>query len=120
MSRTKGTPRTGGRAKGTPNKATKEVREWIYELLAGQRSHFEECLKQLTPEDFVRSYMGLMVYVAPKMQAVSVKATLEEDYRRLMQLIDTAPEEFVDRIAAKIKSFNELNNGEPGIIESMG
>ena len=78
MSRTKGTPKTGGRAKGTPNKATKEVREWIYELLAGQRSHFEKCLKQL------------------------------------------APEEFVDKIAAKIKGFNELNNGEPGIIEGMG
>lgn len=64
--------------------------------------------------------MGLIVYVAPKMQAVSAKATLEEDYRRLMQLIDTAPEEFVDKIAEKIKGFNELNNGEPVIIEGMG
>ena len=112
MGRAKGTPKTGGRVKGTPNKATKEVREWIYELLSSERTHFEKCLKKLEPEDFVKAYMSLMVYVAPKMQAVSVKATLEEEYRRLMELIDTAPEEFVDRIAAKIKELNMASNGE--------
>lgn len=32
--RPKGTPKTGGRQKGTPNKATTEIREWAQKFLA--------------------------------------------------------------------------------------
>ena len=47
MARPKGTPKTGGRAKGTPNKTTKEVKEWLNVLLDGGRGRFEQALLDL-------------------------------------------------------------------------
>lgn len=37
MSRPKGTPKTGGRKAGTPNKVTQDAREWLTQLVEGNR-----------------------------------------------------------------------------------
>lgn len=102
MSRTKGTPKTGGRKAGTPNKASKEVKEWINELLTNGRDKFEQALLQVSPDEYLRHYMGLLSYVTPKMQAVSVDAVLDAEYKNLERLIDSAPDEIVDEIAKRV------------------
>ena len=51
MSRPKGTPKTGGRVKGTPNKVTGTLKSWITDLINCNRSQMEKDLKDLDPKD---------------------------------------------------------------------
>lgn len=71
MGRTKGTPKTGGRAAGTPNKVTADLREWISCIIDDGREQFIKDLKTLDPMDRVRIYTGLLNYVLPKQAPVS-------------------------------------------------
>jgi len=105
MGRAKGTPKTGGRKAGTPNKTTKEVKEWVSGLLTDGRARFEQALLQLSPEEYIKTYMGLMPYITPKMQAISLDASLEAEYKNLERLLDNAPNEFVDEIAKRVREL---------------
>ncbi len=72
MARTKndGRGRLGGRAKGTPNKATKNIREWVAGVLDEGRDKFVEHLNGLDPQEYVRVFLRLLNYVAPKQAPV--------------------------------------------------
>ena len=50
MARPKGTPKTGGRVKGTPNKVTYSLKEWITSLIDKQRTQIEQDLQELEPK----------------------------------------------------------------------
>ncbi len=78
MSRIKGTPKTGGRNKGTPNKVTGSLRNWIANVLNNNRSQIESDLQQLEPKDRLQMLERLMQYVVPKQQAVSASIDLEK------------------------------------------
>lgn len=79
MSRNKndGKGRLGGRAKGTPNKITTDLKEWITEILKSGKELFAEHLNSLEPREYVKVYVGLLNYVVPKQQSVSVDAEAE-------------------------------------------
>lgn len=111
--RNDGRGRLGGRKAGTPNKTTKEVKEWISALLGDNRARFEQSLTNVAPEDFIKTYMGLLNYVTPKMQAVSLDATLEAEYKDMEKLLDVAPDEAIDKIAKKVIELQKrATNGE--------
>ncbi|NLK15096.1 MAG: hypothetical protein GX311_01715 [Bacteroidales bacterium] len=59
-----------GRPKGTPNKVTKEMREWIKEIINEQRPQLKKDLKQLDPVERWRIVEKLLQYVLPKMQSI--------------------------------------------------
>lgn len=109
-----GRGRMGGRKVGTPNKTTKEVKEWVSGLLTDGRPRFEQALLQeVSPEEYIKAYMGLLPYVTPKMQAISLDATLEAEYKNLERLLDNAPNEFVDEIARRVMELQKkANNGK--------
>jgi len=92
--KTKGQPKTGGRAKGTPNKTTSTVREWLAGLLDKNRQQIEKDLKILDPKDRLLVLEKFMQYTTPKMQAVTVDAevtstqTLLHNGRRLEDMSD--------------------------------
>ncbi|MBQ3945357.1 MAG: hypothetical protein II670_07100 [Alphaproteobacteria bacterium] len=65
-----GRGRIGGRAKGTPNKISKDLRLWIYNLVNGNRTQIKKDLKSLSPKDRLAILEKLMQYVVPKQQAV--------------------------------------------------
>lgn len=75
MSRPKndGRGRIGGRAKGTPNKVTKERRELIAEFLDEEWDSFKEMYKKATPATKMKIYMEMMPYTTPKLAAVELK-----------------------------------------------
>jgi uncharacterized protein (UPF0305 family) len=77
MSRSKGTGKTGGRAKGTPNKVTTGVREWIAGLIDKNRRQMERDLRQLESKDRLIMFERLMQYVVPKMQNITAKIDLD-------------------------------------------
>lgn len=72
-----GKGRLGGRAKGTPNKVTTDLKEWITEILKNGKGLFAENLNSLEPREYVKVYIGLLNYVVPKQQSVSVDAQAE-------------------------------------------
>lgn len=58
--------KTGGRAKGTPNKTTSAVRDWLISLINNSRSQIEKDLKSLEPKDRLLMIEKLLPYVMPK------------------------------------------------------
>ena len=73
MARRKGTPKTGGRKIGTPNKVTGTVKEWIAQLIDKNREQMEQDLAELEPKDRLQFLERLMQYVVPKQQAVGIE-----------------------------------------------
>lgn len=72
-----GKGRLGGRAKGTPNKATADLKTWIGDILEKGRDKFSESMDKLEPREYIKVYVGLLNYVVPKQQSVSVDAEAE-------------------------------------------
>jgi len=74
--RKKGTPKTGGRMKGTPNVVTSNLRGWINEVLNNNRTQFEKDLKRLEPYQRVVIFEKMLAYSTPKLQSVEAKIDL--------------------------------------------
>lgn len=103
MGRKKGTEKTGGRKAGTPNKISGTVKDWIQKVIDGKRQQFEDDLDVLDPSERVRVISNLLQYVTPKMQSVSPEELLEAEYQKLSELLDTAPDEVVNKIEERVK-----------------
>lgn len=74
-----GKGRMGGRQKGTPNKVTASVKDWVAGVIDKNRRQMERDIKALEPKDRLLMLEKLMQYVIPKQQAVSA----EVDFSRL-------------------------------------
>lgn len=74
----------GGRTKGTPNKVTGTVKEWIASIIDGNRKQFEEDLRNLDAGERVRTISNLLQYVTPKIQSVSPEELLEKRCRKFV------------------------------------
>ena len=66
-----GKGRLGGRAKGTPNRVTASIKDWVTQVIDKNRRQMERDIKALEPQDRLQMLEKLMQYVVPKQQAVS-------------------------------------------------
>ena len=66
-----GRGRLGGRAKGTPNRVTGTVREWLSELIDRNRAQIEADLATLDPKTRLFMLEKLMQYVIPRQTATA-------------------------------------------------
>ena len=66
-----GKGRLGGRAKGTPNRITASVKDWIFQVIDKNRLQMEKDIEALEPKEPLQVLEKLMQYVIPKQQAVS-------------------------------------------------
>lgn len=96
-----GKGRIGGRAKGTPNKATKSMREWLIKLLSKSRKQIEQDLQALDPKDRIAMLERLMQYVLPKQQAIKAE---------IGNLTDAELSEVADQVLNRV--YNEDNSDE--------
>lgn len=78
MSRAKGTPKTGGRAKGTPNKITGTLKDFVSGLIDDNREQIQKDLKALSPKDRLLVLERFLQYVLPKQQAITADMSVEE------------------------------------------
>ena len=85
MARQKGTPKTGGRKRGTPNKVTGTLKEFVANLIDKNRGQMERDLRSLNPKDRLFILERLMQYVLPKNQSVDVGNNAFEE---LMKSLD--------------------------------
>lgn len=66
MARPKGTPKTGGRKKGTPNKTTAQIKELVVKLVGDNIDTFAEEFEKLDAGDKIGLIKNLLPYVIPK------------------------------------------------------
>lgn len=105
VGRKKGTEKTGGRKKGTPNRISGTVKEWITSIIDTNRNQFENDLELLEPGERVRIISNLLQYVTPKMQSSSPAEMLEAEYKKLEELLENAPDEAINKIVERIEGL---------------
>lgn len=87
----------GGRPKGTPNKITAELREWICNFIHDNRERIQNDFNELPPRDRVVLFEKLLRYALPVLQST----TLSTDFDRmsddqLNKVIDQLQNSFQD------------------------
>lgn len=102
-----GKGRMGGRAKGTPNKATTDLKTWIASILDDGRDKFVKSLEQLEPSEFIRVFTGLLNYALPKQAPTTPGIELRKEIEAMQELLLSLPDEAVDRIAKRLQQLNE-------------
>lgn len=107
-----GRGRLGGRSKGTPNKSTTDLRNWLSGVLNGSRNQFERDLKELLPEERVRVLSGLFNYVIPKQQSLSVEEQISTETEALSRWLESAPQEAIDGIAKRVVELQKMNKAK--------
>lgn len=105
-----GRGRLGGRAKGTPNKSTSDLKNWLSGVLNENRNQFEKDLKNLLPEERIRVLSGLFNYIIPKQQSLSVEQQIQNETESLSRWFETAPQEAIDGIARRVLELQKLNS----------
>jgi hypothetical protein len=69
MAQQKGhTGNPNGRPKGTPNKITSAIRNWIVELINDNREQLQQDIQQIEPKDRLAFIEKLLPYVLPKVE----------------------------------------------------
>ena len=66
-----GTPKTGGRQAGTPNRTTRRAREVVVEVIENNAERIQGWLDQISktdgPREALRAYTALLEFAIPKM-----------------------------------------------------
>lgn len=68
-----------GRKRGSRNKVTKTLKDYITKLIDDNREQIEKDLKELTPKERLQVIVGLLPYVVPKMHSVEEVLNVEND-----------------------------------------
>ena len=69
--------KTGGRAKGTPNRTTSETKQLLQNVVTKQIEKLETTLNKLEPVDRVNALSKLLPYILPKQQDIAITNTNE-------------------------------------------
>ena len=67
-----------GRKPGTPNKVTKDLRQWINSFIESQTDQIQRDWKQLEPKDRIILFEKLLKYSLPTLQATSLTTDFEK------------------------------------------
>jgi hypothetical protein len=73
-----GKPKTGGRKKGSPNKATGNLRQFITDFLHNNKEALLNDFKKLSPKDRVLMFEKLLKFALPAMQATSLDINFDQ------------------------------------------
>ena len=66
-----------GRPKGSPNKTTQSVREWLTRLIDDNREQIRKDLAALEPKERLQVLEKFMQYTVPKMQSVEARVDID-------------------------------------------
>lgn len=104
-----GRGRLGGRKKGTPNKVTGDLKDWVSNLLNDNRRQFEDDLRELLPVERVRVLSGMFNYVMPKQQSLTIEEQVDKETQVLTRFLSEAPEDAINKIAERVVALQEMN-----------
>jgi hypothetical protein len=100
-----GTPKTGGRQPGSQNKISGEIKSWLNSIIKENKPLFKENLKKLEPDKHVQAIEKLLAYFVAKPQNLDIQI----EYMELERLLERTPEQYIEKITAKIIELNTLN-----------
>ena len=100
-----------GRPIGATNKATRELAERLQGIIENNLESLEADLKAMDAGERVKALTSLMQYVLPKQQAISMANQIELEDKALGALLDGAPDEAIQAIAAKVLEL-KVRGGE--------
>ena len=116
MSRLKGTPKTGGRKAGTPNKISVGLKDFISKLLFKNRKQIEKDLQELQPKERLFILEKLMQYVIPKQREFEISAELQseqtEQDKRDMEIIESLPDDVIADISGILLDWQQKQQQE--------
>lgn len=92
--------KTGGRKRGTPNKATADLRQSINDLIDCNWPTIQEDIEKLEPKERLQFLEKLITYTLPKPQIVDVQANITA---RLNGLSDQQLGSLIDQILIQEK-----------------
>jgi hypothetical protein len=69
--------KTGGRAKGTPNKNTAELREQFQQLVNDNINLLNDDIKALEPKDRIKAILDLSKFILPTLKATELTGATE-------------------------------------------
>lgn len=84
-----------GRPKGSPNKATKSVREWLSKLIDDNREQIKKDLASLEPKERLQVLEKFMQYTVPKMQSVEARVDID-------RLSDSQVDQVINELSEKL------------------
>lgn len=87
MAKPKGSPKTGGRQKGTPNKTTTEMKEIITKFTFKQLDTLKDDFKELQPNERVKYTIELAKLVLPKDITMEEKHQLPPAVQQLYEVL---------------------------------
>ena len=71
--------KTGGRTKGTPNKTTREIREYFQNLINSNLDLLDQDLKSLEPLQRLKMIIELSKFVVPTLKATDLSLRDNDD-----------------------------------------
>lgn len=83
MARPKGTPKTGGRKKGTPNKTTADLKKWVFGFVNENLEEFKRVFQNMEMDQKIAVIMKLLPYVLPKQ--TETKLSVDEDFHQAVK-----------------------------------
>ena len=64
--------KTGGRAKGTPNRTTAETKELLQSIVSNELDNILVLLEMLEPKERIDAVIKLLPYIVPKQQEIAI------------------------------------------------
>lgn len=114
MTKVKGSPKTGGRKAGTPNKNTATIKAAVTSAVAdylageGKGIRLQSDLLLMTPIERARLMAQLAAFVLPKQQQMTISEQQEMERAALADWIKTAPAEAIKGITEKIMQLKAI------------
>lgn len=71
----KGQTKTGGRTKGSKNKATVKIKKRVQIFIDDNFEGMQEDMKTLTPSERIKVYLKLMEFVLPKQSTIDIEVS---------------------------------------------
>lgn len=95
-----------GRPKGSPNKTTAEIKQWVANFIENNQAKFEKDFELMEPQQRVATFEKLLAFVIPKQSQVDIS----QEYRQLEMLLMKAPDKAIEAISLKIIELHNKNN----------
>lgn len=102
-----GRGRMGGRQKGTPNKVTSTLKDWLEALINDNRKQITEDLKIISPAQRLKILERLLCYVIPKQASLGIEAQVEAEYKAILQAMGNMDDEALNLLAEKLYKLEE-------------
>jgi hypothetical protein len=88
MARPKGQEKKGGRVKGTPNKATSDIRSKFQSIIEGNIDQVMQDMKELKPVERVKYTLEMAKFCLPTLKSIDYVGEIKVTERKKIEFVD--------------------------------